>query len=72
VEASTYRNKLGNDKWRKDLLYDTRICSRWQLSKMKASWLPGWGPKPYAPHIYSVPVIFLKESMLVVEEGPGL
>jgi hypothetical protein len=41
VEASTYRNKLGNDKRRKDLLYDTRICSRWQLSKTKASWLPG-------------------------------
>jgi hypothetical protein len=41
VEASTYRSKLGNAKWRKDLLYDTRICSRWQLSKTKASWLPG-------------------------------
>jgi hypothetical protein len=42
VEASTYRNKLGNDKWRKDLLYDTGICSHWwQLSKTKASWLPG-------------------------------
>ena len=41
VEASTYRNKLGNDKRRKDLLYDTGICSRWQLSKTKASWLPG-------------------------------
>jgi hypothetical protein len=41
VEASTYRNKLGNDKWRKDLLYDTGICSHWQLSKSKASWLQG-------------------------------
>jgi hypothetical protein len=41
VEASTYRNKLRNDKWRKDLLYDTGICSHWQLSKSKASWLQG-------------------------------
>jgi hypothetical protein len=72
VEASTYRNKLGNDKRRKDLLYDTGICSHWQLSKSKASWLPGRGPKPYAPHIYSVPVKFLKENVLVVEEDPGL
>jgi hypothetical protein len=55
VEASTYRNKLGNDKRRKNLLYDTGICSRWQLSKSKASWLPGQGPKPYAPHICLVP-----------------
>jgi hypothetical protein len=72
VEASTYRNKLGNDKWRKDLLYDTRICSRWQLSKSKASWLPGRGPKQYATHMYSVLVKFLKENVLVVEEDPGL
>jgi hypothetical protein len=72
VEASTYRNKLGNAKWRKDLLYDTGICSRWQLSKTKASWLPGRGPKPYTPHIYLVPVKFLKENVLVVEEDPGL
>jgi hypothetical protein len=48
------------------------ICSRWQLSKSKASWLPGQGPKPYAPHIYSFPVKFLKENVLVVEEDPGL
>jgi hypothetical protein len=67
VEASTYRNKLGNDKRRKDLLYDTGICSHWHLSKLKAK-----GPKPYAPHIYSVPVKFLKENVLVVEEDPGL
>jgi hypothetical protein len=26
----------------------------------------------YAPHIYSVPVKFLKENVLVVEEDPGL
>jgi hypothetical protein len=58
VEASTYRNKLGNDKWRKDLLYNTGICSCWQLSKSKGSWLPGRGPKLYAPHIYLVPVKF--------------
>jgi hypothetical protein len=72
VEASTYRNKLGNDKRRKDLLYDTGICSHWQLSKLKASWMPGWGPKPYAPHIYLVLVKFLKENVLVVEEDPSL
>jgi hypothetical protein len=72
VEASTYRNKLRNDKWRKNFLYDTRICSRWQLSNSKASWLPGRGPKPYAPHIYLVLVKFLKENMLVVEKDPGL
>jgi hypothetical protein len=72
VEASTYRNKLRNDKRRKDLLYDTGICSCWQLSKLKASWLQGRGPKPYAPHIYLVPVKFLKENVLVVEEDPGL
>jgi hypothetical protein len=72
VEASTYRNKLGNDKRRKDLLYDTRICSHWQLSKSKASWLPGRGPKQYTTHNYAVPVKFLKENVLVVEEDPGL
>ena len=72
VEASTYRNKLGDDKRRKELLYDTGICSRWQLSKSKASWIEGQGPKPYAPHIYSVPVKFLVDNVLVVEEDPGL
>jgi hypothetical protein len=67
VEASTYRNKLGNDKGRKDLLYDTGICSCWQLSKSKAKC-----PKPYAPHINSIPVKFLKENVLVVDKDPGL
>jgi hypothetical protein len=39
VESCTYRNKLGNDKRKEELLYDSRLCSHCQLSNSKATWL---------------------------------
>lgn len=73
VESTTYRNKLGNDKKRKACLYDTRLCSRWQLSDSKPTWLRCRnGQLPNAPSIFSVPVECLDKNVLVIEEEPGL
>jgi hypothetical protein len=66
VEASTYRNKLRNDKRRKDLLYDTGIFPKLVGCQVEV--------QSHTLHTFTWFRwnFWMRSNVLVVEEDPGL
>jgi hypothetical protein len=70
VQMCNYRETLGDEEEQAECLFDTPLCSRWEISSQ-------WGSDederaPNIPKLYSVPTESLINNMIVVKEEPSL
>ena len=70
VQTCNYKETLGDDEERAERLYDTPLCSRWEISSQRGS--DEDERTPNIPKLYSVPAESLIDNVIVVEEEPGL
>jgi hypothetical protein len=70
VQTCNYRESLGDDEEQVERLYDTPLCSRWEISSQRGSDEDERAPN--IPKLYSIPAESLINNVIVIEEEPGL
>jgi len=70
VQTCNYSETLGDEEERAERLFDTPLCSRWEISSQRGS--ESDERTPNIPMLYSVPAKSLMDNVIVVEEEPGL
>jgi hypothetical protein len=70
VQMSNYRATLGDEEERAKHIFNTPLCSRWEILSQRGS--DEDERAPIIPKLYSVPAESLINNVIVVEEEPGL
>ena len=70
VQTCNYMETLGDEEERAERLFDTPLCSRWEIASQRGSDVDERTPN--IPKLYSVPAESLMDNVIVIEEEPGL
>jgi hypothetical protein len=70
VQTCNYRESLGDDEEQVERLYDTPLCSGWEISSQRGSDEDERAPN--IPKLYSIPAESLIDNVIVIKEEPSL